>query len=95
MRKRRRVSIGLKNAALEGFLLGLKSRAQKEGAFPLVLKAGGISETQFHAWAVGNGLVYSYGILAMDRRVAPQAGPSVAPASLGGPQDEQVNQLAL
>jgi hypothetical protein len=85
MRKRRRVPIGLKNAALEGFLLSLKSRAQKEGAFPLILKAGGISEAQLHAWAVGNGLVYSNGILAMDRRVAPQAGP----------RDEQVNQLAL
>jgi hypothetical protein len=95
MRKRKRVSTGLKDAAREGYLLGLKVRALREGAFPLALKAGGISETQLHVWAVANGLSYSKGILAVDRRASRPVQPAFRPAGQAGPAEGSVHPLAV
>jgi hypothetical protein len=81
MRRQKRFSPGLRDAAREGFLLGLKARALREGAFPLALRAGGITESQLQAWAAGNGLAYANGILAVDRRVARPTRPAIATAA--------------
>ncbi len=95
MRRRKRVSTGLKDAAREGYLLGLKAKALREGAFPLALKAGGISETQLHVWAVANGLSYSNGILAVDRRGSRPAMPAFRPAGQAFHAEGAVHPLAV
>ncbi len=95
MRKRKRVSTGLKDAAREGYLLGLRARALKEGAFSLALKAGGISETQLHVWAVANGLSYFNGILAVNRGGARTAMPSYRPAGQAVHAEGAVHPLAV
>jgi|GEM_PF-3787736 len=91
----KRQSIGLKAAAREGFLLQLKKRALGEGAFPLELRQGGITEAQLHAWAIANGMTYLKGILAMARKnraISMPAGRREIPAKA---TDNTVHDLAL
>ena len=66
---------GLSSVARQGFFAALLERAEKEGAFPLTLRAGGITGTEVHAFAVANGCAYINGVFAIDQRAKrPQAG---------------------
>jgi hypothetical protein len=61
--------MSIKNAAQKGFFNNLLEQVALKGAVPVSLKAGGkVTETQLHAWAVSNGMVYLNGMLAVDQR---------------------------
>lgn len=91
----KRQSIGLKAAARNGFLLQLKARALREGAFPLKLKQVGITEGQLHAWAVANGMTYLNGIVAIVRKNPATSMPADRLESPLNTTDNTVHDLAL
>lgn len=66
---RKNTTAGLSSAATAGFFSALLERVAKEGAVRVDLKPGGkVTPTALHAWAVGNGMAFVNGILAVDQR---------------------------
>ena len=66
---RKNATKGLSTAATAGFFSNLLDRVAREGAVRVELRPNGkVTPTALHAWAVGNGMAYVNGILAVDQR---------------------------
>jgi hypothetical protein len=64
----KRTNNGIKTTSRQGFLANLLAQCERQGAIRVTLKAGGITATELHSWAVAHGMAYIGDILAIDNR---------------------------